>query len=194
MPKTRTKKADGYTLIEVIVVTGIMVIMSGVLVAYNRESERQLVLSVDSARVVGYLNRAKSFTLGKYVGSKRGGGTADPSACAFGVHFDNTVTPNVAVLFQDLPIPGMKCTDTDGFDKSLSDSTEIIDEIALDSRLQFEVVSDIVFEAPYLKTYANSVLLGESSGIDTAVIVLELRDGSKSSAVTVGAGGQISLQ
>ena len=184
----------GYTLIEMLVVTSIMIIMSGVLLAYNRESESQLVLGVDEARIVGFLNRAKSFALGKYVGVKRGGGTADPTACAFGAHFDTTTLPNRIVLFQDLPTPGLHCTDTDGFDKEFTPGVEAVDELTLDSRVRLRPVGDIVFEAPYLKTYADGAALGEESGAESAPVVLELLDGSRSLTIIVGAGGQISSQ
>lgn len=181
-------------MIEMLVVTSIMIIMSGVLLAYNHESERQLVLGVDGARVVGFLNRAKSFALGKYVGIKRGGGTADQSACAFGIHFNTATVPNSMVLFQDLPTPGVRCSDVGGFDRQFTAGAEAVDELAIDSRSRFRPVGDIVFEAPYLRTYADGALLGEDAGVPSVSVVVELPDGSASETIVVGAGGQIHTQ
>jgi|GEM_PF-1857802 prepilin-type N-terminal cleavage/methylation domain-containing protein len=194
MTTERAKKRKGYTLIEMLIVTSIMIIMSGVLLAYNHESERQLVLGVDGARVIGFLNRAKSFALGKYVGVKRGGGTADQSACAFGIHFDTTVTPNTMILFQDLPAPGAKCSDVDGFDKEFTPGVEAVDMLAIDARIRFVPTDDVVFEAPYLRTYVGGVLLGGEAGAESASLSIELPDGSASETIIVGAGGQIHLQ
>jgi len=195
----RPRSLTGYTLIEMLVVISITVLMSGVLLAYNRESEKQLVLGVEQARIVGFLSRAKSFALGKYTGiittGDYKGKTASPLACAFGVSFDPA--SGKMTLFQDLPYPEERCSKEGGesnFDKRFAGihTTEEVDFLQLDRRLKFKAGSaqDIVFEAPYLRTYENGQELDASN--NTAVVTVEIVDDtSRSVTIEVGLGGQI---
>jgi prepilin-type N-terminal cleavage/methylation domain-containing protein len=205
--KPHTDCREGMTLIEVLVVMSIIGLMSGVLLAYNRESERQLVLQVDQARVVGLLSRAKSFALGKYAGLKAAGPTAGEraaaNACAFGVRFVPDAAAPRLILFQDLPQPANgQCLVSDGmggmtatFNATYDGDMETVDILPLDPRVVIEAPlapgGDVVFEAPYLKTYFNGALIGDPTGVPLATITLGLPDGSASKDIQVGSGGQI---
>jgi prepilin-type N-terminal cleavage/methylation domain-containing protein len=193
---------NGYTLIEMLVVISITVLMSGVLLAYNRESEKQLVIGVEQARVVGFLSRAKSFALGKYTGSivtgPHKGENASPLSCAFGVSFD--AATGKMTLFQDLPSAGLRCMTggTQNFDKEYTTSDpqdlEEIDSLTLDGRVRFRGNEnlDIAFEAPYLRTYVNGQELGAPGNPSNASVVIEISDdATRSVTVDVGNGGQI---
>lgn len=178
----------GFTLIEALVVVGITIAMAGVLLAYNRESEKHLALMVSQARVMGALSRAKAFTLEKYAG-----GLATSTACAFGVHFDANSPPVKLSLFQDLPQGGERCLSSDGsptfntvFDVARG---ELVEEIQLDSRVSVAGPSNLTFEAPYLRVYADGSLL-------VSPISLIIQAGSESVPVyaTVGPGGDIGTQ
>jgi type II secretory pathway pseudopilin PulG len=210
MMKPRTGCREGMTIIEVLIVISITALMSGVLLAYNRESERQLVLQVDQARVVGLLSRAKSFALGKYAGPKAAGPTAGEdaaaNACAFGVRFVPDASAPRLILFQDLPQPvTSQCLVSDGaggmtatFNATYDGDAETIDIVFLDPRISIVAPAapggDVVFEAPYLKTYFNGALIGGVAGVPFATVTLGLPDGSASKNIQVGSGGQILSQ
>lgn len=178
----------GFTLIEALVVVGITIAMAGVLLAYNRESEKQLALMVSQARVMGALSRAKAFTLEKYAG-----GLATSTACAFGVHFDASVSPVTLSIFQDLPPGGDRCLFPDGspnfntvFDPT---SGELVEEIHLDSRVHITGFSDLAFEAPYLRVYADGV-----PATTPSIITIDTGLSGTPVSVVVGPGGDIGTQ
>ncbi len=70
----------GISLIEVVVTLGIMTVLFGVTLAYNRSSVAKTTLYTEQSKVIGVLNRAKGFALQKY----REGGSR---FCGFGVVF-----------------------------------------------------------------------------------------------------------
>lgn len=176
----------GFTLIESLVVAGITIIMAGVLLAYNRSSERQLALTVSQAKLVGVLSRAKAFSLEKYAGPN-----AALDACAFGVHFDGTSVPSKAVVFQDRPGPSGRCLEDDGtptFTRRYETGEEV-EAILFDRGVVVDTGSspaDVLFEPPYLSVYIDGV-----STTIPSVVTLALPDGSGSVSVTVGPGGDI---
>lgn len=179
---------QGFTLIEALVVVGITIAMAGVLLAYNRESERHLALMVSQARVVGALSRAKAFTLEKYAG-----GLATSTACAFGVYVNSGVSPVTLSLFQDLPQAGERCLSLNGFPtfNTVFDPTngELVEEIRLDSRVNVTGPSTLTFEAPYLRVYADGVLITAPS-----VVTIDAGSATLPVAVVVGLGGDIGTQ
>ncbi len=90
----RKGDARAFSINEVIIVMAITVFLSGMLLSYNRSSEKQIVIFKDQALIVGVVNRAKSLAAERYTGS---GGA---NACAFGVEV-NIATRQI-VLFQDI--------------------------------------------------------------------------------------------
>lgn len=172
----------GFTLMEMIIVIGVTMILSGLILGYSRSSEKQISLYKDQAAIVGFLNEAKSLAIQKY----NQPGTAGYIACAFGVHFETT---NIFAIFQDLE-PGNVCPKnrTYAYDAN-ANPTELINSSTLDTGIIFSDLSggsslDIEFIAPELtvtSTIANpSVTLRTTSGI--------------SARIEVGAGGQIVTQ
>lgn len=67
----------GFTLLEVVVVVGIIALISSTMLVYNRSAENQIALYRDQALVVGALNRTKALAIEKY---------NSPGACGYGVH------------------------------------------------------------------------------------------------------------
>lgn len=163
------RNEKGFTIVEMVVVIAIMGLISGIMVAYNRTSDEKIALFSDEAKVVGVLQRAKSFAL-----EKRG------NACAFGVHFEK---PGTMIIFQDLPIEGIACGE--GNFNEQYDTGEAVEEISLDQRIDFASLPgegsshDVVFIPPYLET----------SGVGT--VEIEISDGSAGSCIEIGTGGQI---
>ena len=183
---------QGFTLVEALVTIGIMMVMAGVLLAYNRSSEGQLAFTVSQAKLVGALTRAKSFALQKYAG-----GLATSDACAFGVHLDTTAVPIKAIIFQDLPRAGEGCVDDSGiptFSRKYDGSGETVETVTFDGRVVINPPvtpgdGDVVFEAPYLKMY-----LDNAPSMTARFTARLVNGGVAQDFVTVGPGGDITAQ
>jgi hypothetical protein len=176
--------------------------------AYNRTSERELLLSVEQAKIAGYLNVAKSYAL-----EKHSGGGVDPDACAFGVHIVSVNgSPARVVLFQDLStIDGCVGTNFNKlYDGPASgvcpvnpttgeETTECLQVLDVDPRIAFSFSAggsplggstlDLVFEPPYLKTYANGTELSDALG--SVRIQLKMPPDNIPATVEVGEGAQM---
>ena len=57
----------GFTLIELVIVIGIVGVLTGGMVFYSRSAERQIILFRDQAKIVEALLRAKSLTISTYI-------------------------------------------------------------------------------------------------------------------------------
>lgn len=85
------KGKNAFTLIETLVVMGITVMLSVIVLGYNRSSDTTLALYRDQALVVGALNRAKALAIEKF---------NSLDACAYGVHFERD--SKQFLIFKDL--------------------------------------------------------------------------------------------
>jgi len=87
-PKTyNLKPRFGFTLIELIVVMGIVAILSSILVGYSRQSSRNLLLTSTEAKTLSLISRAKFLSIETFfeqLGQPLGAGRI----CAYGVHVD----------------------------------------------------------------------------------------------------------
>ncbi len=166
---------SGFTLLEMVIVISIMAIITAVTVGYNRGSNDKLVLFSNQAKVVGVLQRAKSFALQKKEGDEGG------LVCAFGVHFE---MPRTMIIFRDeasSPNPGFCGEDSSNME--YDGESEKIEEVKLDPDIAFSSLScgkkecDILFSTPYLD------VLGEG--------VVSLSTGDEIVEVEVGSGAQV---
>jgi len=164
----------GYTLIEILVVIGIITLLTSITILYGRTSEEQLNLFRAQAELVGVLNRAKSLSLQIfYKGGER--------TCAYGVHLANN---NSYFLFKDL---SNNCLNSNYYYDTNDEKFE--NDHLLPSNLEFGSlnVKDIVFVPPDPKTYfyPSSTL---------ASIPIQNKSGTATVYVEVNQGGQISTK
>src|SRR3989344_9572994 len=93
----------GFTLIELIIVIGIVGVLTGGLAFYSRSAERQIILFRDQAKIVEALLRAKSLSISTY---------SDADApCGYGVHIDQA--RKEIIIFKDLVNVGVNCINAD---------------------------------------------------------------------------------
>lgn len=159
----------GFTLIEVVIVIGITAFLSALLLTYNRSSDIQIVLSVERAKVVGFLNRAKVFALERNLA--KGG----ENVCAFGVNFNKS--EGKMTLFRTVPRTDGSCHPALGEVESAE-----VENLTLDRRVEFRSFTctlpatcatsyDAAFEPPYLVTHnPGSIVLGITGRADTATV------------------------
>lgn len=91
----------GFSLIEIIVVIGVTLVLSGFAVHYSNVSRHTTVLSIERARIGQLILRAKSLTLA----TKRG---AEGRPCGYGVWVDYNRSLH---LFSYSPDSGESCKD-----------------------------------------------------------------------------------
>lgn len=141
----KLSRKNGFSLVEMLIVVGIVIFLTGMVVAYSSSTGRKMMLYAEQAKVAGVLNRAKSLALQKY--SVSGGA----SVCAFGVEFSLS---GAYKIFQVAKESSGTCDVT----KNYTD----LDSFTLLSGVQFTSLpqgSDpalnnrIVFKAPYLTVY-----------------------------------------
>jgi len=165
-----------FTIIEMLVIIGVLSLMSSILILYSRRAEQYVVLFKEQAKVINILSRAKALSISTYSRSE--------VPCGYGVHFE---APRTFLIFKDLPV-NSNCSSAD---KKYSDSTssELVESFQLDSRVLFDSLSlsDILFIPPDPK-----VVITPSQ--DEATVVLKTIDGSKSATIRVNSAGQITTE
>lgn len=178
-----SRARGGYTLIEITIVLAITVILSGILFTFSGSSRQQLALYTDEQKIVGLLNRAKTFALEKRQGV---------AVCAYGVHF---LKPSTVILFRDLSSdpscpPG-------SYDYLYDGSGEMIETLTLDPGVEIESFAgtgfnkrDVVFEPPYLTTYART-LADRAHDTNSETITLKISGTTTRATININPGGAI---
>ncbi len=173
----------GFTLVEMMVTISITLLISAMLLVYNRSNEKQIVLFRDQAVLVGFLNRAKTLAIEKF--------NKDSRVCAFGLYFPSN-DPRKIILFGDLeppdspPIFGCRTANGQLNTNLRYDPGEEIQSYTLDARLRFVNIPNelaILFIPPGLNIQSSAPL--------PVVIKIETVDGTNSASMTVGEAGQI---
>lgn len=162
-------KVWGFTLIEMVVVVGIIALLTTMTLVYNRSGSQQLKLFKEEAVVVGILNQAKALTIEKF--------NKEPNTCAFGVHFE--AGSQDFTLFQDLKPADNEfgCKNFNGpykndFHYNLNQNpSELIQIFSVEKEFIFEITSgvantpislgqsvDVLFVPPELTVTSTSPL------------------------------------
>ena len=173
------KNKRGFTLVEVIVVIAITAILASYLIVYGSKSRSQVALSVEQAKLIQVLSRAKALAISTY---------ANPQApCGYGVHIDST--KNTYALFS---YDVSTCGNIPSIDMT-SQGYQEIETFPLSNRIVFETsganVDTVFFLPPDPMTFLweGSVQIGSGSGS----IRMTASDGSLESSVSVSTAGQI---
>ena len=168
------------------VAIAITMLLSTMLLTFNRSTEKQIALFKDQAVVVGVLNRAKALAIEKF--------NQNTNACAFGVHFKND--SQEFFIFQDLQsvsseaIFGCRDLKNNTFNSTFRfEEGEQIEFFSLDNRLKFSLSGDldIVFIPPEISVNSPAGL--------PAIIIIQTKDGSgKRALIEVGEAGQLRVE
>lgn len=149
----------GFSLIEMLVVVGIVIFLAGMVIVYSNSTGRKMMLYAEQSKVAGVLNRAKSLALQKY---SAGSGV---SACAFGVEFNLSGTYKI---FRVAPDQSGNC--------DVNSNYTYMDEFTLSSGVQFVSFppnNRVIFVAPYLMVYNSGDVVmsdqGSASPIDVKI-------------------------
>ncbi len=147
----------GFSLVEVIVVTAIMLILSSLFIGFNRTSGKNLLLYTQEVKVVGILEEAKSLALQRL---KKDNPNENIRVCAYGVSFVMggsysvfRVTKNVENTTCPVNVPGAR---------------ETVSTHQLDSGVYFTTLPTggwVAFTAPYLETENGGTIKMKITGL-----------------------------
>lgn len=166
----------GFTLIETLVVLGVLTLLTSMLVLYNRTGERQIVLLREKARLINTILRAKGLALNTVI--------EDEPACGYGVHLFDTGYG----MYRDR---ASACRTSDHTYTEYTDTIVAGTNVALPQsvRLGIGTVTDILFIPPDPKVFLNG-----GQGLTEGTMVLESVDGASSVNIHVTHAGQISAE
>lgn len=176
---------SGFTLIEMLVVIGILGVLLTTLLLYTKASERQVTLYRNEEQVLDALTRAKQLSLAAFGQPGFGSGkTGVP--CGYGVHFD---APNTFFMFKDMSGSTGLC---DSADHRYSGPGELFGApFTLDPAISFSILSasDILFLPPNPQV----VMTPDAGPNASALIEIKTVDGS-TARIKVTTAGQITTQ
>lgn len=172
---------SGFTLIETLIVMGLVLILVTIAAMYNRSAGRQVAVSREHAKVLTAFVRARSagLTIPK----------TDPSVervCAYGVHVDPA--SRIVILFKDLgePLPG-SCVSAN---RRYDGDAETIERIELDAAVIMTAtgIDDVVFIPP-----SGEVVITDADGVEmqSAIVTVSGVESGFSRGVKINAFGQI---
>ena len=169
--KIKNCSRKGFTLVEMMVIIGILALISAILIVYIRSGSRQIILFREQAQVVSILSRAKYLAISTF------GKTGVP--CGYGIHFEK---PTTFLIFKDI------ADDCQTSDLKYSGPQEIQESFQLDSTVEFNTLtlSDILFIPP-----DPSVIITPSQ--DDATIVIKTVGAENSASIKINIAGQISI-
>jgi prepilin-type N-terminal cleavage/methylation domain-containing protein len=165
-------KKKGFTLIELVVVIGILSLLSASLITYSRAGEKQIVFFKEQSVLTGIVFRAKNLAISTY-------GRNGADSCGYGIHFN---LPQEVAIFNDKTLTG----DCGGADKKYTGTNENLEKIILDSRVRIAGnPDDFIFVPPEPTVFPAEEI----------VIKLELADDStRSATIKINTAGQITVQ
>lgn len=131
------RQINGFTVVEILITTGLITILSSILILYTRTGENQLILFREQSKIVSVIFKAKTLSVQTY---------SDPTPpCGYGVNFQ---PPRTVLLFKDVATP---CAASD---RRYSGSGELLETFTIDSRVSFtSTLTDVVFIPPDPTTF-----------------------------------------
>ncbi len=171
-----------FTLIEILVIIGILTLLTSFLLLYGRAGENQILLLREKAKVINNVLRAKAMALNLALESE--------PACGFGVHFEE----NRYFIFRDSALDPRDCFIDPGHRRYSGEASGelLTDEIfSLDANLRFSrlAVADVFFRPPQPEAFLD----GEQT-LPEAEIILATQDNRSSVRIVINNAGQISSE
>jgi prepilin-type N-terminal cleavage/methylation domain-containing protein len=198
----------GFTLLEMLVVIGITTLLSVVAIGYSKAGQNEVALTVETSKIAEVVLQAKELAINTYGVTQSGS-----KACAFGVHFDLTDTPQTYSLFAysvpvGTPCPTLASTTDNGLTYSVFQEYEpsswnipVAQGVVMQGRdFAPDVLTDVLFYPPAPTTLMSRDDTGEDTpSADfmlppaTSNIYLSTTDGKNSSVISVSPEGQVTF-
>ena len=178
-----TKK--GFTLIELVVVIAILSLLTSMLLLYSRDSEKQLTLLREKAKLVSIILRAKSLAVQTLKKSE--------PVCGYGVHFPLPFETAIYRIFKDPKGAGGDCSSTSSNQvwNGVWEDVEVVDLTSTNVTLATSPsMTDVFFTPPDPKTLLSPGNLNSS----TITLSITIGGAPSTASITINNGGQVSTQ
>ena len=187
---------SGFTLVEILIVVVITAIISSFAIVYSQQGERQISLYVEEQKIVAYIDRARSLTVGLY-------NQGDPSSqplCGYGVQINYANGKETYSIFgyqhPSGPASPKICEGVNAIDTSLitTDKTAVSQSdvnVPVDPNVQLDgspsdALQYVVFIAPAPRT-----IITTNGGGGPGSVHLKTPDGKSTVTITVSSAGQV---
>jgi Tfp pilus assembly protein FimT len=176
--KWKKNNRRAFTLYEMLIVLGLVIVLVTATAVYNRDIGRQIVIAREHAKVLGMVVKARS------AGFSSPNASPAESICGYGVHIDQV--NRTVIFFKDLGVVATPCSVSANH---TYDAGEKIDQVILDPSV--DVTSsipnaDIVFIPPF-----GNVSINNDETIVSVTITVHSASADTSKQVRVNAYGQI---
>ena len=167
-----------FTMLELLVVMGTIIVLSSFVITYSRTGERQIILFKEQTSLVSLLIKARSLSFGTF-------GEADVP-CNYGVNFNQSGS---VILFKEYsPSNDPKCLD---IDRVYSSGDEKLEEFNLDSTVEFSELglTNVIFIPPSPK-----VIIDNDENKFEALIKIKTISEPNEKIIKITNAGQITTQ
>lgn len=170
----------GFTLIELVVVMGILSLLSASLITYSRSGEKQIIFFKEQSVLTALIFQAKNLAISTY-------GRDNANSCGYGIHFvlsSDPQKPQEVVIFSDKSSLVDGCAGADGKYGSGEDFEG--GKIILDSKVKIaNSPADFIFIPPEPTVYPQAK-------VDIRLELVD--DPGKSATISISSAGQITVQ
>lgn len=165
-------------MIELLVVIGVMSMLTSMLVVYNRDSERQLVLFKEQAVLTSAILRARGWSIQTLRAD------ASSPSCGYGVHFS---LPDTYTIFR---IPKTGICDPDDNQMNPNGVAVVREEVVLPSGIILRTnLTDVFFAPPDPRT--SLIVAGSVTDANQIVSLCDSATTESCVQVTVTVTGQV---
>ena len=177
-----------FTLVEVLVSMGILVMISSAVILYSKSGERQITLYIEKQKIAGTIFRAKSFTLQNY--------NVGETNCGYGLEIDYQRGEYRIFYYTPSPSPQRNCDSitnlSPGRITGFSSYTKIATGLAFPplGSLPPDALRYVLFIPPDPKIVVN-IGQGGAPTSAPAKIYLRTADGRAEATITVNLAGQV---
>lgn len=187
----------GFTLIELLIVVAISAMLSSIAVVYSSIERNQITLSVETAKIAGFILQAKNLAIATYGG--------ETNACAYGVSFASSTYSIFAFSPSSAPpCPSAASTTAVGISAAdMSPYSVNSWKVPLAGGVRMKSGGngdDLVIILFYPPAPAALISRGGGNFLDpriipniTSKVYLTTTDGKASSMISVNAAGQVSF-
>jgi hypothetical protein len=93
---TLKDSVSGFTLVEILVTVGLLVLFTGMAVTYNRSTDQQVALYREQGKIINKIYEVRALAVSTF---NRTAGSDVP--CGYGIHFD--MNANQLTVYKDIP-------------------------------------------------------------------------------------------
>jgi prepilin-type N-terminal cleavage/methylation domain-containing protein len=182
----------GFTIIELLIVIAVSAMLAAIAIVYTRSGQSRVALSVEAAKISGFMLRAKELAVATYSGSG--------ASCGYGVAFD--ITNQTYSIFSYNPAGAPPCPRASNIvsiaPSDIASSTPgtwnvpMPPGVIMQSGSNCDSIQYVLFYPPAPTVFlVDNGLAGFAH--QTSYVYLSTTDGNASEVITVNQAGQVTL-